>query len=70
MNSDLDKFQEELDFNLMAPIHLIRTFLPLIHRSDVKRIMVISSQLGSIEIGFHMENLCNAYAVAKAGLNM
>jgi short-subunit dehydrogenase involved in D-alanine esterification of teichoic acids len=67
---NLDHFKEEIDMNLLTPIHLIRAFLPLVQKSSSKKILVVSSQLGSIEIGFQMKNLCNAYAVAKAGLNI
>lgn len=66
----MDDLKKEVEFNTTTPINIIRGFLPLIRKGNAKKILVVTSQLGSIEIGFHMVNLSNAYSVAKAALNM
>jgi NAD(P)-dependent dehydrogenase (short-subunit alcohol dehydrogenase family) len=66
----LNAFEDELQFNLIVPVRLFRAFLPLIRLSQEKKILVLTSQLGSIELGASLPDLANAYSVAKAGLNM
>jgi NAD(P)-dependent dehydrogenase (short-subunit alcohol dehydrogenase family) len=65
-----EKLRAEIDLTVFGPLTLVREFLPLIRKSPAGKIMFVSSQLGSIEIGFHMVNVCNSYGIAKAGLNM
>ncbi|KAB5578185.1 putative short-chain dehydrogenases/reductase [Coniochaeta sp. 2T2.1] len=67
---DLAAFENEMHFNLVVTVNLLRAFLPSITKGREKKILVITSQLGSIEQGGHMPNLANAYSVAKAALNM
>ncbi|RQM07094.1 hypothetical protein DH86_00003875 [Scytalidium sp. 3C] len=67
---DLEEFENELHFNTIVPIQLLRAFLPSIKKSKQKKIAVITSLLGSIEVGAGLPNLANAYAVSKAALNM
>ncbi|KAF9479147.1 NAD(P)-binding protein [Pholiota conissans] len=67
---DLDLFAEEIAFNTTAPLRVSRAFLPLIKKSELKRIIFISSVLASSNITFMMANQFNAYSVAKAALNM
>lgn len=55
---------------MVSTVLLLRTFLPLIRRGKDKKIMALSSVLGSIEVGFGMRGLANTYAVLKASLNM
>lgn len=69
-DSDLEEFENELHFNTIVPIQLLRAFLPSIKKSKQKKIAVITSLLGSIEVGAGLPNLANAYAVSKAALNM
>ncbi len=66
----MDEFLEEVTFNIKSPLLLIREFLPLISRSQSKKILILTSILGSIELGYGLPGLANAYAVAKAALNM
>lgn len=68
--SDLDLFAEEIGFNTTAPLRVSRAFLPLIKKSELKRIIFISSVLASSNITFMMADQFNAYSVAKAALNM
>ena len=67
---NIDEFIAELSFNTVSTIQVIRAFLPLIRQSQKKSITIMSSQLGSIEIGAMLPGLANAYSVSKASLNM
>lgn len=69
-HSNLDGVRSEIDFNITAPILLIRAFLPLIRKGSSKKILIITSTLGSISNAIHLPGLGNAYSIAKAGLNM
>lgn len=55
---------------LVSTVILLRAFLPLIRKGEQKKIMFVSSSLGSIELGFSLRGLANTYSVGKAGLNM
>ncbi len=68
--SDIEEFQAEVNFNITAPLLLLREFVPLVSKSKAKKILVLTSILGSTEIGYRMPGLANAYSVAKAALNM
>ncbi|KAK3323657.1 putative short-chain dehydrogenases/reductase [Cercophora scortea] len=67
---DLSIFQDELNFNLISTIRLYRAFLPLIRKSTAKKIVQVTSVLGSIELAAGSPGLANGYSVAKAALNM
>ncbi|KAF6756305.1 hypothetical protein DFP72DRAFT_1007961 [Ephemerocybe angulata] len=67
---DLDEFLEELKFNTVTPIEITRAFLPLIRKSEKKKILYITSILGSISVGGVWPVVANSYAVSKAALNM
>ncbi|KAK0761329.1 hypothetical protein N5P37_006278 [Trichoderma harzianum] len=67
---DVNEFIDEVNFNLTATLLLLREFIPLVRKSVAKRVLVISSVLGSTELGASMPNLQNAYSTAKAALNM
>jgi len=67
---DLEEFSEEMTFNTVAPLRVSRAFLPLIKKSELKRIVFISSVLASSQVTFMMVNQFNSYSVAKAALNM
>jgi NAD(P)-dependent dehydrogenase (short-subunit alcohol dehydrogenase family) len=67
---DLDLFREEFEMNTISIINLLRSFLPLIRKSSTKKITILTSQLGSVEIGFKLPGLANAYSISKAALNM
>jgi NAD(P)-dependent dehydrogenase (short-subunit alcohol dehydrogenase family) len=69
-NLSTDEFIEEIRFNTVYTINLLRAFLPLIRKGNDKSIAVMSSQLGSIQIGAMLPGLANAYSVSKASLNM
>ncbi|KAF9470835.1 NAD(P)-binding protein [Pholiota conissans] len=67
---DLEEFADEMTFSTVAPLRVSRAFLPLVKKSELKRIIFISSVLASSHITFLMAGQFNAYSVAKAALNM
>ena len=67
---DLAKLTEDMDFTIKAPMLLVRAFLPLIRKSEVKRIIVITSGLGSVQNAAYTPNCANGYSVSRAALNM
>ncbi|KAK4210727.1 putative short-chain dehydrogenases/ reductase [Rhypophila decipiens] len=67
---DLTLFKEEIDFSLISTILLLRGFLPLVKKSSTKKIIQISSVLGSVELAGYMPGLTPTYSVGKAALNM
>lgn len=60
----------EINFTVTAPLLLVREFLPIIKKSEQKRILVLTSALGSLQQAAYMPNLANAYSVSRATLNM
>jgi len=67
---DLDLFAEDLSFGVVGPLRVSRAFLPLIKKSELKRIVFISSVLASSQVSYVMAGQYNAYSVSKAALNM
>ncbi|KAF5336368.1 hypothetical protein D9611_006578 [Ephemerocybe angulata] len=67
---DLDELLHELKFNTVSIIEVTRALLPFIRKSEKKKIIFISSILGSISVGGVWPGVANAYAISKASLNM
>ncbi|KAI5462016.1 putative short-chain dehydrogenases/reductase [Mariannaea sp. PMI_226] len=67
---DIEALTYELNFTVTAPILLLRAFLPLIRKSEAKKVLLVSSSLGSITTASYLPNLANGYSVARAALNM
>lgn len=67
---DVDELVEEVRFPIVSLLLLVRGFLPLIQKSQAKKILVITSVVGSITIAPLTENLGNGYGIARAALNM
>ncbi|CAM1504990.1 Fc.00g106270.m01.CDS01 [Cosmosporella sp. VM-42] len=67
---DIQEFTDELNFTVTAPLLLVREFLPLIRKSELKRVLFITSTLGSIQLAAGLPNLANVYSIARAALNM
>ncbi|KAF8877996.1 hypothetical protein BD779DRAFT_1677064 [Infundibulicybe gibba] len=67
---DLELFAKEIHHNTVVPVQMGNAFLPLIRKSTVKKFVIITSELGSLEIGGNLPGLANAYSVSKAALNM
>lgn len=67
--ADLEAMTAMFQLNSMGPLRVTRAFLPLLRRGDLKRIINISSEAGSI-------TNCNwrksefGYSMSKAALNM
>jgi len=70
LNRNVDELMAEVQFTVAAPLMVVREFLPLIKKSNDKKIMVITSALGSIERAAFLPNLANGYSIARAALNM
>jgi len=49
---------------------LLRAFLPLIRQGQGKKILAISSIIGSIEQSINLPGLNDQYSVTRAALNM
>jgi NAD(P)-dependent dehydrogenase (short-subunit alcohol dehydrogenase family) len=67
---DLALFDEELHFMVTATLGVIRSFLPLIRQGQEKKILVVTSVLGSIDQSVNLPGLDDSYSVARASLNM
>ncbi|KAK3318686.1 putative short-chain dehydrogenases/reductase [Apodospora peruviana] len=67
---DLEAFRKEIDFTLVGTILVLRAFLPLVRKSRTKKVLQLSSVLGSIEQAAWTPGLTPTYSVAKAALNM
>jgi len=67
---DYDLFSKEVYNNTVAPVQVGNAFLPLIRKSTEKKIVFITSELGSLQIAGHLPNLANVYSISKAALNM
>jgi NAD(P)-dependent dehydrogenase (short-subunit alcohol dehydrogenase family) len=64
--ADVDEFAETLDVNVLGPLRVTQSFLPLLKRSGAGKIMMLSSQLGGMTYpgSGHI-----AYRASKAALN-
>lgn len=56
--TDLKLLEEELRINTIAPIALLRVFLPLLEKGVGKKALFVSSAVGSIEIAVQVPMLC------------
>ncbi|KAJ6786270.1 hypothetical protein PWT90_00810 [Aphanocladium album] len=68
-NLDLETTFREIDFTLKSTIQVIRGFVPLVRKSQAKKILVLTSLFGSIEISQNLP-LSPAYSISRAALNM
>ncbi|PCH40585.1 NAD(P)-binding protein [Wolfiporia cocos MD-104 SS10] len=67
---DMHLLEKNLHVNSIAPVHLVRAFLPLIRKGNDKKIVFITSGSGSMVLApDHME-LGTSYSMSKAALNM
>lgn len=67
---DLKLFSEELNLEIINNTILIRSFLPLIRKGKGKKLIFVSSVIGSIELAAGVPFLNDAYSVTRAALNM
>ena len=56
--------------NTVAPIEVVRRFLPLVRRGTAKKVVFISSINGSLDWAADTASLSITYAAAKAALNL
>jgi NAD(P)-dependent dehydrogenase (short-subunit alcohol dehydrogenase family) len=68
----MDDLETVLDSNVIGVRNITRALLPLLRTSKEKKIVNISSALGSIALteAFSFSPSCAAYKVSKAALNM
>ncbi|KAJ2917284.1 hypothetical protein MD484_g3104, partial [Candolleomyces efflorescens] len=67
---DLDLFLEELKYCTVDVIRLLRPFLPLILKSNTKKVVFLTTVLSSLDFAKHFHDISYPYSVAKAALNM
>ena len=67
--NDYEDFREVLQVNTFAPIKLAESFIDSVTASGQKKIVTITSGLGSLEITKRSGGLY-AYRISKAGVNM
>ncbi|KAH9204931.1 hypothetical protein DL95DRAFT_417848 [Leptodontidium sp. 2 PMI_412] len=68
--ADLTLFSSELEVEIVGNTRLIRAFLPLIQKGKGKKLIFVTSGLGSIELAASSPNLNATYSVSRAALNM
>ena len=56
--------------NTVAPIEVVRQFLPLVRKSTVKKVVLVSTIISSLELAPNLSTLAITYGITKAGLNM
>lgn len=67
---DPDVLEEELRVNTVAPLYLLQRLLPLIRKGAAKKILLLSSCMGSVQNAPFFVGCTESYSVTKAGLNM
>jgi len=70
IHRDPKLFADEINFEVVNNIILIRSFLPLIRKGKPGRLIFMSSIIGSVELAAGMPMLADAYSVSRAALNM
>ncbi|KAI0727128.1 hypothetical protein C8Q72DRAFT_477061 [Fomitopsis betulina] len=66
----IELHEEQLRLNTVAPLEVVRSFLPPLRKGGAKKILLLSSGLGSIQNAPNLPGYCESYSVSKAGLNM
>lgn len=56
--------------NTVAPIEVVRSFLPVVREGTAKKIVFVSSILASLDFAPNVATLSVTYAITKVGLNM
>ncbi|KZT72159.1 NAD(P)-binding protein [Daedalea quercina L-15889] len=67
---DLKVFEEELRVNTIAPVEVIRSFLPLVRKGTAKKIALVTTIISSLGLAPNMATLAISYGATKAALNM
>ncbi|KAI0789877.1 hypothetical protein C8Q75DRAFT_806537 [Abortiporus biennis] len=67
---DVDIALDELRLNTLSIIRVLRAFKPVLARGKDKKVLTITSRLGSIEGAPEVASLARIYSISKAALNM
>ncbi|KAI0784574.1 putative short-chain dehydrogenase [Abortiporus biennis] len=67
---DTDEFLDELRLNTVSILQILRAFRPLVSKSTLKKVIVITSSQASIGLVNQMPDFAFTYGVGKAALNM
>jgi len=68
--TDLKLFEEELKINVIAPVATTRAFTPLLNKGTAKKVLYLTTEMGSLTNSEKVPFLSDTYSVGKAGLNM
>jgi len=68
--TDLKLFEEELKINVIAPVATTRAFIPLLEKGTAKKVLYVTTEMGSLTLSSQVPFLSDTYSVGKAGLNM
>ena len=67
---DYDLFRTILETNTIGPMKMAEAFMENVRASEQKKIMTLSSGMGSIENSPRFRSVTGPYRVSKAGVNM
>ncbi|EPS94627.1 hypothetical protein FOMPIDRAFT_1033256 [Fomitopsis schrenkii] len=67
---DPDVLEEELRVNTVAPLYLLQKLLPSVRKGSAKKILLLSSCMGSIQNAPFFVGCTESYSITKAGINM
>ena len=67
---DYDLFRTILETNTIGPMKMAEAFMENVRASEQKKIMTLSSGMGSIENSPRFRGVTGPYRVSKAGVNM
>ncbi|GAB1311030.1 C-factor [Madurella fahalii] len=66
----MDDLQESFNINVMGVHWVTREFIPLLRKGTLKKVVNISTTLGSITLARHVAGApCPAYKISKAAMN-
>lgn len=69
-HSDYAQWLEEFNINVIAPMAALRAFTPLVEKSKEKKVVFLTSGMGSVTRAPYMPFLGDTYSTTKAALNM
>lgn len=70
LDRDPDVLEEELRVNTVAPLYLLQKLLPSVRKGSAKKILLLSSCMGSIQNAPFFVGCTESYSITKAGINM
>ncbi|KAI0789875.1 hypothetical protein C8Q75DRAFT_762928 [Abortiporus biennis] len=69
-NLDSDLFLKEIKLNTISIIEILTAFKPLLAKSQEKKVVTISSRLGSLTESVYTASVMRGYSITKAALNI